>query len=189
MITASIKLIEISCRSALINPNHSMVEDTINKHLRPIRFMKLLAFALAGSTIALAIGCLVTYLSIEDSQAAGMISHLVIQRLTYWGLGCSFVILSLSNILIRRGSRQLTSIRIPALVFIITVAFSSFLLIPRMDYLRETALQDGMPVNVSPFANYFLILNSLLFFLLLIQVLTSLLVSWRLSGLIESRST
>jgi hypothetical protein len=181
--------IEMLCCGALINPDHSMVEDINNKHLRPIRFMSILAFALAGSTIALAICCLVTYLSMEDSQVAGMISHLVMQHLTYWYLGCSFVILSLSNILIRRGSYQLKSIRIPSLVFIIAAAFSSFLLIPRMDYLRETALQDGMPVNVSPFANYFLILNSLLFFLLLIQLASSVLVSWRLNELNGSRST
>ncbi|QWD62954.1 DUF4149 domain-containing protein [Polynucleobacter sp. MWH-UH25E] len=181
--------IEMLCCGALINPDHSMVEDISNKHLRPIRFMSILAFALAGSTIALATCCLVTYLSIEDSQVAGMISHLVMQHLTYWYLGCSFVILSLSNILIRRGSYQLKSIRIPALVFIIVAAFSSFLLIPRMDYLRESALQDGMPVNVSPFANYFLILNGLLFLLLLIQLISSILVSWRLSELSGSRST
>lgn len=184
--------IEILCCGALINPDHSMVEDISNKHLKPIRFISILAFALAGSTIALAMSCLVTYLSLEDSQVAGMISHLVMQHLTYWYLGCSFVILSLSNILIKRGSSRLKSIRIPALIFIIAVAFSSYLLIPRMDYLRETALQDGMPVNVSPFANYFLILNSLQFFLLLIQLISSILLCWRLSGLSEfseSRST
>jgi hypothetical protein len=50
-----------------------------------------------------------------------------------------------------------------------------------MDYLRETALLDGMPVMLSSFANYFLILNSLTFLLLGLQILSSTLIAWRLS--------
>jgi hypothetical protein len=66
------------------------------------------------------------------------------------------------------------------------VATASFLLIPRMDYLRETALLDGMPVMLSPFANYFQILNILLLILLLTQIISSALVAWRL---VDAEST
>ena len=50
-----------------------------------------------------------------------------------------------------------------------------------MDYLRETALLDDMPVILSPFANYFLILNSLTLSLLIAQIALSTLIAWRLS--------
>ena len=72
-------------------------------------------------------------------------------------------------------------IRIPALTLILTIAATSFLLILRMDYLRETALLDGMPVMLSPFANYFLILNSLTLLLLIVQIIFSGMMAWRLS--------
>jgi hypothetical protein len=49
-----------------------------------------------------------------------------------------------------------------------------------MDYLRETALLDGMPVMLSPFADYFLILNSLTFLLLVTQIFFSVVMAWRL---------
>ena len=66
------------------------------------------------------------------------------------------------------------------------IAAGSFLLIPRMDYLRETALLDGMPVMLSPFANYFQVLDILVMLLLLTQMISSALVAWRL---INSEST
>ena len=63
----------------------------------------------------------------------------------------------------------------------IAIAAVSFLLIPRMDYLRETALIDGMPVMLSPFADYFQILNVLAILLLITQLISGALVAWRLS--------
>jgi len=85
--------------------------------------------------------------------------------------------------LIKRGISQLKVVRLPSLILIVAVGVASFLLIPRMDYLRETALQDGMPVMLSPFANYFVIVNSLTFILLCIQIFSSALVAWRLSNI------
>ena len=76
---------------------------------------------------------------------------------------------------------MLKTIRLPSLTLIVSIAVASFLLIPRMDYLRETALQDGMPVMLSPFANYFAILNSLTLLLLCVQIFSSALIVWRLS--------
>ncbi|ANJ00170.1 hypothetical protein A8O14_08815 [Polynucleobacter wuianus] len=137
---------------------------------------------MSGAMIAQAICCIAPYLLMEDSQVAGMLAHLVIQHLSYYFLGCTFLILSLSNILIKRGVSQLKIVRLPSLALIFSIAIASFLIIPRMDYLRETALQDGMPVMLSPFANYFAILNSITLFLLCAQLISSSVIAWRLSG-------
>jgi hypothetical protein len=51
-----------------------------------------------------------------------------------------------------------------------------------MDYLRETALLEGMPVMLSPFASYFLILNTLVNSLIIAQIAASILIAWRLSN-------
>jgi hypothetical protein len=176
------RLIPALCCSALINPFYSMVEVPIPQYSLALRLLRLLSSLMAGGVLAQTLGCLVAYFVIGDSQAAGMLAHLLIQHLSYYFLGCGFIVLSLSNILIKRGIVQLKDVRIPSLTLIIGIAIPSFLLIPRMDYLRETALLDGMPVMMSPFANYFVILNSLTFLLLCIQILSSILLAWRLSA-------
>lgn len=158
-----------------------MVEVTKTQYPLSHRLLRFLASILTGGMIAQPICCLTAYLLINDSQAAGMVGHLVIQHLSYYFLGCAFAILSIANILIKRGACYLKNIRLPALIVMIAIATVSFLLIPRMDYLRETALIDGMPVMLSPFANYFQILNVLVMLLLTIQLFSSALVAWRLS--------
>ncbi|MBU3548756.1 hypothetical protein VC188_09110 [Polynucleobacter sp. MG-28-Ekke-A2] len=163
-----------------------MVEITRPQHPLTHRLLRFLACILAGGFISQAISCLAAYLSISDSQAAGMVAHIVVQQLSYYFLGCAFAILSIANILIKRGSSPLKNIRLPLLILMMAVAVVSFLLIPRMDYLRETALIDGMPVMLSPFASYFQILNILVLMLLLTQIIASVLVAWRLA---KSEST
>jgi hypothetical protein len=158
-----------------------MVEATKTHYPLACRLLRLIAYILAGGVLAQAFSCLASYYLIYDSQAAGMLAHLLIQDLSYYFLGGTFVILSLSNVLIKKGLSSLTSIRIPSLTLILVIATTSFLLIPRMDYLRETALLDGMPVMLSPFANYFLILNSLTLVFLIVQIALSVLMAWRLS--------
>jgi hypothetical protein len=159
-----------------------MVEVPTTQYHPSVRLLRLLTSLMAGGTIAQALSCLSAYLLIEDSQAGGMLAHLLIQQLSYYFLGCAFVILSLSNLLIKRGASELRAIRLPSLTLIVSVALVSFLLIPRMDYLRETALQDGMPVMLSPFAGYFTILNSLTFILLCAQIFSSVSIAWKLSA-------
>ena len=176
------KLISRMCCSALINPIQLMVEVIRPQHPLTYRLLSFLAHILTGGTIAQICCCLAAYFLMNDSQAAGMVAHIVVQHLSYYFLGCAFAILSIANILIKRGSAPLKNIRLPALIFMVAVATVSFLLIPRMDYLRETALVDGMPVMLSPFANYFQILNALVILLLAIQLFCSALVAWRLSA-------
>jgi hypothetical protein len=179
-------LILILCCDALINPFYSMVETAKPEYKFSLRLLCVLAGLTAGGTIAQAIGCVAAYLLLEDSQAGGMLAHLIMQHLSYYYLGLAFIVLSLSNLLIKKGLNQLKSIRIPSLILIGSVSIASYLLIPRMDYLRETALQDGMPVMLSPFATYFVILNSLTFLLLCAQIYSSVLLAWRLSDVHSS---
>ena len=163
-----------------------MVEVMRPQYPLAYQLLRVLACIVAGGIISQAIACLAAYLFISDSQAAGMVANIVVQHLSYYFLGCSFVILSIANILIKRGAHTLKNIRLSLLILMMAIAAGSFLLIPRMDYLRETALLDGMPVMLSPFANYFQVLDILVMLLLLTQMISSALVAWRL---INSEST
>jgi len=174
------KLIQTLCCTAIINPYYPMVEVAGPQYKPAYQLLRMLSGLLAGGVLAQAISCLAAYLLINDSQAAGMVAHLLIQHLSYYFLGCAFLILSIGNILIKRGIFWLRPLRVPSLILVLVTAVSSFLLTPRMDYLRETALLDGMPVMLSPFANYFLILNSLVSLLLFIQLISSISLAWRL---------
>lgn len=158
-----------------------MVESTQDQYQFAYRFLRFISYLLLGGVIAQLFSYLSAYLFIGDTQAAGMVAHIVIQHLSYYILGCTFIVLSLANVLIKRGRHDLKTIRIPALMLILATSASSFLLIPRMDYLRETALLDGMPVALSPFANYFEILNGLTFILVATQIVCCGLLAWRLS--------
>ncbi|MBU3550820.1 DUF4149 domain-containing protein [Polynucleobacter sp. MWH-Berg-3C6] len=171
----------ISCCSALLNPLYHMVEATQTHHPLAYRLLRLIAYLLAGGILAQAFSCGLIYFLIYDSQAAGMLAHMMIQHLSYFFLGGIFVIISVSNILIKRGVSHLRVIRFPSLTVFLAIATTSFLLIPRMDYLRETALIDGMPVLLSPFANYFAILNAITLLLLTTQIIFSAIIAWRLS--------
>ena len=159
-----------------------MVEAIQTQHVFAFRLLRFFAYILAGGVIAQALGCFSAYLYMTDSQAAGMVANIVVQHLSNYFLGCAFAILSVANILIKRGASTLKQIRLPSLILMMAVAVVSFLLIPRMDYLRETALLDGMPVMLSPFANYFQVLNVLVMLLLLTQIISSSLMAWRLSA-------
>ena len=158
-----------------------MVEAITSQYPFTYRLLSFLAYIMTGGIIAQIASYFAAFLLINDSQASGMVAHIVVQHLSYYFLGCAFAILSIANILIKRGSFPLKNIRLPSLIFMMAITSVSFLLIPRMDYLRETALVDGMPVMLSPFANYFQILNTLVILLLAIQLFSGVLVAWRLS--------
>ena len=145
--------------------------------------LRLTSYFLAGGEIAQLFSCIAFYLLVNDSQVAGMIAHLLIQALSYYFMGCTFVILSLSNILVKRGLSTLKEVRTPSLILLLIIAATSILIIPRMDYLRETALLDGKPVMLSHFAEYFEILNGLTLLLLVIQITYGVLIAWRLSDI------
>jgi hypothetical protein len=70
-------------------------------------------------------------------------------------------------------------LRLPTIILAISTAIVAFMLIPRMDYLRETALQDGLPVLFSDSAAYFTTLAALATSLLLIQLASGGVLVWR----------
>jgi hypothetical protein len=158
-----------------------MVETLQDQYHPAYRILRFISYLSLGGVIAQLFSCLSAYFYIGDTQAAGMLAHILIQQLSFYLLACTFIILSLANVLIKRGQYGLRAIRIPSLLLILVTATTSFLLIPRMDYLRETALLDGMPVALSPFANYFAIINGLTFISVIIQIACCGLMAWRLS--------
>lgn len=118
----------------------------------------------------------------KDNQAAEMLALLIIKQISYYLARSSFDILGLSNILIKHGVLALKGVRFPSLILILSTALSNFLLIPRMDYLREIALQDGMTVMLSSLTNYYSILNWLTFSSLFAQIILGMIIAWRMTN-------
>jgi len=148
-----------------------------------VKLLQLLSVMLSVLTLAQTAYLLLVYYQSTDTQAAGMLADLMIEAFCPYILGLIIIILSVSNILIKRGLFELKMLRLPALVLTAATFFPSYLLIPRMDYLRETALADGFPVILSPFARYFFFLCAMELLLLMIQIACGLILTWRLSRL------
>jgi hypothetical protein len=70
-------------------------------------------------------------------------------------------------------------LRLPTIILAASTVIVAFMLIPRMDYLRETALLDGLPVLYSSSAAYFITLTALSTSLLLIQLASGGVLLWR----------
>jgi hypothetical protein len=155
----------------------------MKRYARAVRLLQLLSVILSVLLLAQTVYLLVVHYQSSDSQAAGMLADLMIENLSSYILGLIFIILSMSNILIKRGLFELKRLRLPSLILTAATAIPSFLLIPRMDYLRETALAEGFPVILSPFARYFFLLNTMEILLLMIQIACGLILTWRLSRL------
>jgi hypothetical protein len=108
-----------------------------------------------------------------------MLADIITQYLANYFLGIAFIVLSVSNLLIKRGLVEYKRLRLPTIVLAISTAIVAFMLIPRMDYLRETALLDGLPVLFSDSAAYFTTLAALATSLLLIQLASGGVLVWR----------
>jgi hypothetical protein len=114
-----------------------------------------------------------------DIQAGGMLADIITQYLANYFLGVAFVVLSVSNLLIKRGLVEYKRLRLPTIVLAASTAIVAFMLIPRMDYLRETALLDGLPILFAPTASYFITLSALSTSLMLIQIASGAMLLWR----------
>lgn len=178
----SMKLNLDSRCTALINPAFSMVALPKDAYPISISILKFLSYLLGGGIITQFLVVISAYITMEDSQAANMIAQEISKQLSYYFLGCGFLIMSMSNVLIKRGVIDLRVVRILSLLLIALISGTSFLIIPRMEYLIETALLDGMPVMQSPLARYFFIVNSLAATSIIAQIYLGVLVSWRLNS-------
>ena len=143
------------------------------------RFMTCLCLLLGGSLLGQLLSIIVVRIASSDIQAGGMLADIITQYLANYFLGIAFIVLSVSNLLIKRGLGEYKRLRLPAIVLAISTAIVAFMLIPRMDYLRETALQDGLPVLFSDSAAYFTTLAALATSLLFIQLVSGGMLVWR----------
>ena len=154
------------------------------------RLITCLCLLLGGGLLGQLLSMIVVRIASSDIQAGGMLADIITQYLANYFLGIAFVVLSVSNLLIKRGLVEYKRLRLPTIVLAISTSIVAFMLIPRMDYLRETALQDGLPVLFSDSATYFTTLAALATSLLLIQSASGGVLVWRqlnpkkISGLI-----
>ena len=143
------------------------------------RFITCLCLLLGGGLLGQLLSLIVVRIASSDIQAGGMLADIITQYLANYFLGIAFIVLSVSNLLIKRGLVEYKRLRLPTIVLAISTAIVAFMLIPRMDYLRETALLDGLPVLYSASASYFTTLAALATSLLLIQLASGGVLVWR----------
>lgn len=143
------------------------------------RLITCLCLLLGGGLIGQLFSIIVVRIASSDIQAGGMLADIITQYLANYFLGIAFIVLSVSNLLIKRGLVEYKRLRLPTIILAASTAIVAFMLIPRMDYLRETALLDGLPVLYAPSAAYFITLSALSTSLLLIQLASGGVLLWR----------
>ena len=143
------------------------------------RFITCLCLLLGGGLLGQLLSIIVVRIASSDIQAGGMLADIITQYLANYFLGIAFIVLSVSNLLIKRGLVEYKRLRLPTIILAASTAIVVFMLIPRMDYLRETALMDGLPVLYSDSAGYFTTLAALATSLLLIQLASGGVLVWR----------
>jgi hypothetical protein len=153
--------------------------DSIDPYSTTRRFMTCLCLLLGGGLLGQLLSIIVVRIASSDIQAGGMLADIITQHFANVILGIAFLVLSVSNLLIKRGLVEYKRLRLPAIILAISTAIVAFILIPRMDYLREAALQDGLPVLFSDSAAYFTTLAALATSLLLIQLASGGVLVWR----------
>jgi len=160
-------------------PVSSNTSETLNQYSSTRRLISCLCLLLGGGLIAQLLCIIVVRITSSDIQAGGMLADIITQYLANYFLGIAFIVLSVSNLLIKRGLVEYKRLRLPTIVLAISTAIVAFMLIPRMDYLRETALLDGLPVLFSDSAAYFTTLAALATSLLFIQLVSGGMLVWR----------
>ena len=160
-------------------PNPINTAEPTNPYHSTRRFISCLCLLLGGGLLAQLVSIIVVRIASTDIQAGGMLADIITQYLANYFLGIAFIVLSVSNLLIKRGLVEYKRLRLPTIVLAASTAIVAFMLIPRMDYLRETALQDGLPVLFSASAGYFTTLAALATSLLLIQLASGGVLVWR----------
>ena len=160
-------------------PVPSNATETLNQYSSTQRLISFLCLLLGGGLVAQLLCIVVVRIASSDIQAGGMLADIITQYLANYFLGIAFIILSVSNLLIKRGLVEYKRLRLPTIILAASTAIVAFMLIPRMDYLRETALLDGLPVLFAPSAAYFTTLSALSISLLLIQFASGGVLLWR----------
>lgn len=166
-----------------LNPSDKPITtETVNQHRTTTRVLTCICLLLGGGLVAQLLSVIVVRITSTDIQAGGMLADIITQYLANFFLGIAFVVLSVSNLLIKRGLVQYKRLRLPTIVLAASTAVMAFILIPRMDYLRETALLDGLPILYAPTAAYFITLSALSNSLMLLQLASGGVLLWRQLG-------
>ena len=160
-------------------PVSSNTSETLNQYSSTRRLISCLCLLLGGGLLGQLLSIIVVRITSSDIQAGGMLADIITQYLANYFLGIAFIVLSVSNLLIKRGLVEYKRLRLPTIVMAISTAIVVFILIPRMDYLRETALLDGLPVLYSASGGYFTTLAALATSLLFIQLVSGGMLLWR----------
>lgn len=162
------------------NPSNTFkAAESANPYSSTRRLITCLCLLLGGGLVAQLLCIIVMRIASSDIQAGGMLADIITQYLANYFLGITFIILSVSNLLIKRGLVEYKRLRLPTIILATSTAIVAFMLIPRMDYLRETALLDGLPILYAPSAAYFITLSALSTSLLLIQLASGGVLLWR----------
>jgi hypothetical protein len=161
------------------NPTKQLIAVDSDPYSATQRFITCLCLLLGGGLLGQLLSIIVVRIASSDIQAGGMLADIITQYLANYFLGIAFIVLSVSNLLIKRGLVEYKRLRLPTIVLAISTAIVVFMLIPRMDYLRETALLDGLPVLYSASAGYFTTLAALATSLLFIQLVSGGMLLWR----------
>ena len=161
------------------NPTKQLIAVDSDPYTATQRFITCLCLLLGGGLLGQLLSIIVVRIASSDIQAGGMLADIITQYLANYFLGIAFIVLSVSNLLIKRGLMEYKRLRLPTIVLAISTAIVVFMLIPRMDYLRETALLDGLPVLYSASAAYFTTLAALATSLLFIQLVSGGMLLWR----------
>ena len=161
------------------NPTKQLIAVDSDPYTATQRFITCLCLLLGGGLLGQLLSIIVVRIASSDIQAGGMLADIITQYLANYFLGIAFIVLSVSNLLIKRGLMEYKRLRLPTIVLAISTAIVVFILIPRMDYLRETALLDGLPVLYSASAAYFTTLAALATSLLFIQLVSGGMLVWR----------
>lgn len=146
------------------------------------RLFILIAGLWVGSLLA--VGYLVApaiFSTMTDRQAAGMVAGSIFKLEAYLSLIVCIGLMVLANLLVNRGLNQFRIIRWLLLAMLLCSLAAAFVFIPWMNALRDSALDQGMPVMLSPSATVFGRLHGASSILFMLQSLLGIFLVWRLT--------
>ncbi len=151
-------------------------------HIGAQRLFILIAGIWVGSLLA--VGYLVApaiFSTMSDRQAAGMVAGSIFKLEAYLSLIVCIGLMVLANLLVNRGLNQFRIIRWLLLAMLLCSLAAAFVFIPWMNTLRDNALDQGMPVMLSPSATLFGRLHGASSILFMLQSLLGIFLVWRLT--------
>ncbi len=151
-------------------------------HMGAQRLFIVIAGLWVGSLLA--VGYLVApaiFSTMSDRQAAGMVAGSIFKLEAYLSLIVCIGLMVLANLLVNRGLNQFRIIRWLLLAMLLCSLAAAFVFIPWMNTLRDNALDQGMPVMLSPSATLFGRLHGASSILFMLQSLLGIFLVWRLT--------